>query len=417
MPDREALSFTWAEELNVESLKQFQSVFYLNSNQKSQKNYLAIGELERLRNPSFEALEKMVETKKDWAFGFISYDAKNQLEDLSSINLSSHKVPELVFIIPELVFEWQGNSGVAHYNQESTSLGRVKEVLECISTREKSSNQHHSLTFFPRISKEQYIKKVEELKSEIQYGNIYEINYCQEFYSPQAINPYKTYENLNSISPTPYSCFVHVNDFYLLCASPEQFMEKKGNRLTSKPIKGTIKRSPNKKEDEELKTKLYRSEKDRSENVMIVDLVRNDLAKSAKLGSVRVDELFGIYSFPQVHQMISTVSSTLDEGQNGVQAIKHAFPMGSMTGAPKIKAMELIEKEENFKRNLYSGSVGYFKPDGDFNFNVVIRSLFYDTKQPLLTFSVGGAITDGSDPLDEYNESLLKAKAIFDIFS
>ena len=202
-----------------------------------------------------------------------------------------------------------------------------------------------------------------------------------------------------------------------MCASPEQYLQKTGNRIISKPIKGTIKRSSEFEEDELLKAKLFNSEKDKSENVMIVDLVRNDLSKCAEKGSVKVDELFGVYSFPQVHQMISTVSARLKDGISGVSAIKSSFPMGSMTGAPKIKAMELIEKEEVFKRGLYSGSVGYFNPEGDFNFNVVIRSLFYSPELPQLSFAIGGAITDGSNALDEYEESLLKAKAIFEVFN
>ena len=202
-----------------------------------------------------------------------------------------------------------------------------------------------------------------------------------------------------------------------MCASPEQYLQKTGNKIISKPIKGTIKRSSEFEEDELLKAKLFNSEKDKSENVMIVDLVRNDFSKCAEKGSVKVDELFGVYSFPQVHQMISTVSARLKAGVSGVSAIKSSFPMGSMTGAPKIKAMELIEKEEVFKRGLYSGSVGYFNPEGDFNFNVVIRSLFYSPELTQLSFAIGGAITDGSNALDEYEESLLKAKAIFEVFN
>jgi para-aminobenzoate synthetase component 1 len=154
------------------------------------------------------------------------------------------------------------------------------------------------------------------------------------------------------------------------------------------------------------------SEKEKAENLMIVDLVRNDLARSSKTGSVKVEELFGIYSFSQVHQMISTVSSQIKETTSAVEAIKNAFPMGSMTGAPKVMAMELIEKYENTKRGLYSGAIGYFAPNSDFDFNVVIRSIQYNESKQYLNFEVGSAITYDSDANLEYEECLLKAQAM-----
>jgi para-aminobenzoate synthetase component 1 len=262
-----------------------------------------------------------------------------------------------------------------------------------------------------RFSREEYVETVQKLKEHIKRGDIYEINFCQEFYAKAKIDPQDTYLKLNSLSPTPFSAFLKLNQNYLMSASPERFMKKKGARIISQPMKGTIGRGSTKEEDESLKQKLASDVKERAENVMIVDLVRNDLSRTAKKGSVEVEELCGIYTFPQVHQMISTVVAEIEE-KDTVSCIKNAFPMGSMTGAPKVKSMELIEKYERSRRGLYSGSVGYFSPAGDFDLNVVIRSMFYNEKNMYLSYSVGGAITYLSDPQKEYEECLLKAKAM-----
>jgi para-aminobenzoate synthetase component 1 len=251
------------------------------------------------------------------------------------------------------------------------------------------------------------------LKQHIQSGDIYEINFCQEFFSEATqFNPLETYINLKQFSPTPFSAYYRSNHHYLICASPERFLMKKGNEVISQPIKGTIKRGTDIVEDEKLKKQLKNDEKERAENIMIVDLVRNDLSRIAKEGSVKVNELCKIYSYPQLHQMISTISAKVDKQLDFTEIIKACFPMGSMTGAPKIKAMELIEKYESFKRGLFSGSVGYITPEGDFDFNVVIRSLFYNSVNHYLSFMVGSAITAKSDPEKEYEECLLKAKGI-----
>lgn len=198
----------------------------------------------------------------------------------------------------------------------------------------------------------------------------------------------------------------------MLSASPERYLKKDGETIISQPIKGTAKRSKNILEDDRLKIALSQDTKERSENIMIVDLVRNDLSKTAIKGSVKVEELTKVYTFDQVHQMISTVTSKVEETTHPVDVIKSTFPMGSMTGAPKISAMRIIEDLEASKRGLYSGSVGYFSPTGNFDFNVVIRSILYNKTKKYVSYSVGGAITAKSDPLKEYEECLLKAKAM-----
>jgi para-aminobenzoate synthetase component 1 len=196
----------------------------------------------------------------------------------------------------------------------------------------------------------------------------------------------------------------------LLCASPERFIHRSGSKLISQPIKGTAKRGSTEQSDELSKNHLATSEKEKAENVMIVDLVRNDLSKFAVKGTVLVDELFGVYTFPRVHQMISTVSCEIKKAVTFTQILRSAFPMGSMTGAPKVSAMNIIEEFENFKRGLFSGTVGYIQPDGDFDFNVVIRSILYDSESRTIAIPAGGAITNKSIPEEEFDEMVLKLR-------
>jgi para-aminobenzoate synthetase component 1 len=254
------------------------------------------------------------------------------------------------------------------------------------------------------------------LKKEIQRGNIYEINYCQEFFAEhvELKDNIDTYFKLNQLTKAPYSTFLNVANFSVFSGSPERFISRKGNKLISSPIKGTRKRGKNKTDDENYKKELLQDKKERSENVMIVDLVRNDLSKIATPGSVKVDELFGIYTFETVHQMISTISCELKKGLTFTDILKATFPMGSMTGAPKIRAMKLIEKHEDFRRGIYSGSIGYIKPNGDFDLNVIIRTLIYNKDKKYLSCPVGSAITSNSNPESEYQECLVKVQGILD---
>lgn len=270
----------------------------------------------------------------------------------------------------------------------------------------------------PRMSREEYNLAFEGLQEHILRGDIYEVNLCQEFYAENAIiNDFAAYKALNSISPTPFSCYFRNDDEVVISASPERFLKKQDRRLISQPIKGTRARAGNPDDDALVRESLKNDPKEISENVMIVDLVRNDLTRSALAGTVKVDELMGIYSFRQVHQMISTISCSLREGLPVTEAIQNTFPPGSMTGAPKLRAMELIRQYEKGKRGLYSGCLGYFDEKGDFDFNVVIRTLFYNRNTRLLSYQVGGAVTARANKEDEYEECLLKASAIRSLLS
>ncbi len=362
-------------------------------------------------NP-YNSLLEFQKKHNDWLFGHFNYDLKNCTEVLKSENPDFIGFEEMYFFIPKFVIEISENK-VAVWYTESDNTNSVLELLNEIENTQTEAKNIDNITINSRYNKKEYIKNINIIKQQIQSGNIYEMNFCQEFFNNNVeINPAELYINLCKISPAPFSCFYKINEKFLCCASPERFLKKKSDKIISQPIKGTSRKSKNDIENQILKNKLQQSEKERSENIMIVDLVRNDLSKTAVPESVKVEELCGIHEFPQVFQMISTVSSELSDEFNFTDVINYAFPMGSMTGAPKISAMQIIEEFEKTKRGLFSGSVGYITPDSDFDFNVVIRSIQYNKSNKYLSFITGGAITIKSDPEKEYDECLIKAEAL-----
>ncbi len=375
-----------------------------------------IGSIEA-QEGSFEALNNL-SSKVDWLFGYLGYDLKNELEHLYSVNYDQLYFPSTLFFRPRYVIIKNDSSWVIEYLEELDNEESVAHFLNEIHSSDTHFKNTGVLSFSSKITREKYIDTVHAILEHIHKGDIYELNYCQEFYAEHAdIDPYDTYLRLIQISPTPFASFLKVKDKYVISASPERYLKKEGQKLISQPIKGTAPRGRTKAEDDKNAFELQNCIKERSENIMIADLVRNDLSRVAKMGSVQVEELCGIYAFPQVFQMITTVVADLDKNNNSIEAIKHSFPMGSMTGAPKIRAMKLIEKYEDTKRGVYSGSIGYFTPSGDFDFNVVIRSLLYNSTNNYLSFMVGSAITAKSVPEMEYEECLVKASAIFKLFN
>lgn len=358
----------------------------------------------------FTFLQELYRNNQDWLFGHLAYDLKNAVAPLHSSHPDQIGFPDIFFFRPETVLQLSGNQLTISTLQKTPELIFEEICSQALSPVMGSS----SLAIQPRMAKEDYLHKIEAIRKHIQRGDCYEINFCQEFYAEDThIDPLSVYRQLTDISPNPFACFYKLDDKYVLCASPERYLQKKGTRLLSQPIKGTFKRNlTDAVADESLKQALTKSEKDRSENVMVVDLVRNDLSQVCKEGSVQVDELFGVYSFPQVHQMISTISGELKTGFGLAEILQASFPMGSMTGAPKRRVMELIEQYEVTKRGIYSGAIGYISPDNDFDFNVVIRSILYNASAAYLCYLVGGGITFYSDAEKEYEECLLKAAAI-----
>ncbi len=362
----------------------------------------------------FERLKEFSDKENDWIFGFLGYDLKNQLESLESNNHDGLQMPEMHFFVPRILIFFDENSVEISCSTKGEPAITPEEVFRQINGKgAQQAKENKKITMQPRVPEARYIDTVNNIRQHIQLGNIYEMNYCIEFYCEKVeIDPVSVYQHLSNLSPTPFSCFYSTEGNFLMCASPERFLRKKGLKLVSQPIKGTAPRGKTPQEDEQNRQKLFLDPKERSENVMIVDLVRNDLSRTASKGTVRVEELYGIYSFSQVHQMISTVVSELHPEAHLVDAIKCCFPMGSMTGAPKVMAMKLIEHFEDTKRGLFSGAVGYISPEKDFDFNVVIRSLVYNEKQKYLSYMAGSAITIGSVPERELEECLLKAKAM-----
>lgn len=380
----------------------------------------ALGSLKEIKlsnTSNFKNLSAFNKENNDWIFGYLSYDLKNELEDLTSKNTDQLEFPIMHFFIPEIVITCKNQTISFKYNNRKYDEKEIKEIFSTINSVNipNFDNNNKSIRLNHKFKKDQYLETVKKLKQHIQIGNIYEINFCQEFYCETSIDPLKTYLRLREISPSPFSCYYKNNDYYLLSASPERFLKKNNTKIISQPIKGTKRRGENEEEDQILRTELLNDPKEKAENVMIVDLVRNDLSRTAKKGSVKVEELFGIYSFKQVHQMISTVVSEIDENKDIIEVIKNAFPMGSMTGAPKVRSMKLIEQYEKTKRGLYSGTVGFITPDKNFDFNVVIRSILYNEAKKYVSFTVGGAITNLSVPEQEYEECMVKAKAMIEV--
>ena len=400
--------------------QQFREVAFLDSNNYPQaySSYdcmLAVDAFTLLQTDyhnAFEDLKQYQQTTKDWLFGYLSYDLKNDSERLQSNNFDGLDFPDLFFFQPKKIFLLKGNKLETRYLHLCDD--ELQEDYHDITTIvPQQSTASDSVMVQARIDQKKYLEQVQKMQEYIHKGDIYEANFCMEFYAENAtIEPLEKFQKLNAISQPPFAVFLKNNQQYLLSATPERYLRKEGEDLISQPIKGTAKRYEDPVADEKAKDDLASNPKERAENIMITDLVRNDLSRTAQKGSVQVEELCGIYSFMQVHQMISTITSKMDEKYSVIDVLRLTFPMGSMTGAPKISAMKIIEELEATKRGLYSGAVGYFTPEGDFDFNVVIRSILYNQKKQYLSFSVGSAITALSVPEQEYEECLLKAKAM-----
>ena len=359
---------------------------------------------------ALQSFQRFQENQNDWLFGHLGYDLKNETERLTSANIDGVGFDDILFFVPQYVF---------CLSNTSVEIGSIaddheKVFAEIISLIESATEKKEKPIVHSGMTKKEYLETIEKLKAHILRGDCYEINYCQEFFAEDCIiNPVEVYNALNKISPNPFSCFYKAKDKYLLCASPERYLKKTGNKIISQPIKGTSSRNlADNILDLANRNSLSASEKDKSENVMVVDLVRNDLSKICREGTVNVEELFGVYTYPQVHQMISTVSGELKEDISLEEIIHSTFPMGSMTGAPKRRVLQLIEQYEKTKRGLFSGAVGYINPSKDFDFNVVIRSVLYNATSKYLSYQTGSGITFYSDAEKEYEECLLKAKAI-----
>lgn len=405
--------------------KQFSSLAFFDSNNytSAYSRYeclLAVGAAEIIANNGTDPLQQLQEAhnlRPDWLFGHICYDYKNILEPkLDSTHKPVHGFPLLQFFVPETV---------CYINSAKNTLSietlidadAIYHAIMGLDDRSLKGAPLPKLTFTPTTTRAAYTSTINKLRQHILDGDCYEINYCTGgSCSNVDIDAVNVFDALNKLSPAPFAAYYRLHHLHLMCASPERYLRKEGNQILSQPIKGTARRSNDSKKDELLKTELQQNIKERAENVMIVDLTRNDLARCCIPGTIAVDELFGIYTFPQVHQMISTVSGKMRPNTPFTDAIRTSFPMGSMTGAPKFKVMQLIDTYEHNCRELFSGTVGYISPDGNFDFNVIIRSLFYNSSTRILSYETGGAITYDSLADNEWDERLLKAWALERIF-
>lgn len=399
-------------------------VVWLDSNKHSGANpkfdaVLAVGAQAHLScqaGSGFSQLKSFIDSQKDWMFGYLGYDLKNEIETLESNNRDSLGFADLQFFIPKKMVFIKGQSCEFSYRLELSE--QIESDYDQISSLKKvrpsgKTINSGAIRIKLRTSKDTYFERFEQIHKHLQRGDIYETNYCQEFYAEQTeIDPWAVFEQLNALGQAPFSTFSRFENHFVLSSSPERYLQKQGTQILSQPIKGTAKRGSTLKEDAAIMRRLQDDPKERSENIMITDLVRNDLSHLALAGTVKVEKLCELQSFKQVHQLVTSVTAEVPPEVHAVDLIRATFPMGSMTGAPKVAAMTIAESVEDFKRGVYSGALGYFKPNGDFDFNVVIRSILYNKQESYVSFAVGGAITAAARAGDEYEECLLKAKAM-----
>ena len=385
--------------------------------------YLAIGARRSFTwdgtdSDSLSALQAFLhpEGAGTWAFGWLGYDLKNGIERLDSLRPDAIGLPTLHWVEPRLVIAWGGDKTgceIASGPNEPDAADTLQFVQTACNAAAEALPPGPGITLKPRWDESTYLQRAHRVKKHIQRGDIYEMNLCQEWSADEKLeSPWDAFVRLHHFTQPPYAALVKAGEFHVICGSPELFLKRRGDQLISSPIKGTIRRGSTPEEDDALAQQLQNDPKERGENVMICDLVRNDLSRIAKPGTVHVPELFGIHRFESVHQMISTVQCTLRDDVTTESILRATFPMGSMTGAPKVRAMQIIDELEASRRGVYSGSVGFFQPNGDFDLNVVIRSLLYNAATPRISMHVGGAITSLSDPASEYAECLLKAEAM-----
>jgi para-aminobenzoate synthetase component 1 len=399
----------------MESRLPSEPLFYLPFPREDADALLAVGAEESfVLNPNevidWTTLNHWLNENRNWVFGWVGYDARRAVEQFDDQCFTAGHMPVVCLIKPKHV------ARIADGQYRMLKGSWNEEWSEWLNPREVERSVHQTVDWQQGVSYTNYMMHARDLLHQIQQGNMYEANYCIDFFARAALsNPRDVWRRLYHKTKAPFAAYVEFGPWHLLCASPERYLKRMGNHVLSQPIKGTARRSQDPAEDEQLKHQLANSRKERAENVMIVDLVRNDLSRCALRGTVRVDELFGVHTFPTVHHLISTISCEVDSSCTWVDLLKASFPMGSMTGAPKLSAMQWIERHERISRGIYSGTLGYIEPNGDFDFNVVIRSIQYDAASQLLECNVGGAITALCDLEEEYKECLLKASAVLDV--
>ncbi|HET8572313.1 MAG TPA: anthranilate synthase component I family protein [Edaphocola sp.] len=375
---------------------------------------IGAGAVQTFHNP-----ENLPEGK--WLFGHLNYEFGQRFFTKVGWRKtpSQNTFPNCFFFLPETIISIPFGKSELHISTIDPDPENIlKSILACSADLQQASETivHSWQTDF---SEQEYVTQIQNIKQDIRRGDYYELNFCVQShacYDYDRCQPFDLFAKINRQNPSPFAAFYRQDNHFLLSASPERFLHKEKRQLRAQPIKGTIKRGRSATEDEQLKNQLISDIKERAENLMITDLTRNDLAKICTVGSVHVPDLLGLYTFPTLHHIISTVEGSLKADSTFKDILEAAFPMGSMTGAPKKIVLERIDQYEKNPRGIYSGSVGYIMPDGDFDFNVVIRSLVLNTDTRQIRYATGGAITYDSIPEKEWQETVLKAKSMKEVF-
>lgn len=348
--------------------------------------------------------------------GYFSYDLARNIEEIPSISKEDINVPYCYFNFYDNIIIYDNIKdkifitacGILKNKKESITL--IEEKIHNFKIKKQKHNYNSKASFTSNFSKENYLKSIKKVKEYIKDGHIYITNLTQRFQTKVKEDPFLIYEKLRDINPAPFSAYLNFDDFKVISSSPERFLKIEERKVQTRPIKGTRPRGYNKKEDEKNKNELINSEKDKAELLMIVDLERNDLSKVCKPYSVKVRELFKLEEYSTVFHLVSTIEGKLKDSVNSIDCIKECFPGGSITGAPKIRSMEIIDEIEKVRRNIYTGSIGYIGFEGNVDMNIVIRTILI--KEGIAYFGVGGGITSDSDIHMEYDETLDKAKAL-----
>lgn len=374
----------------------------------------------------FKKLEELIESYKiDYksdipflggAIGYFSYDIGRVIEEIPASAKNDVDIPDSYFlfydnvIIFDLINKKTYISALGIKEDSDNSISKIEQKI--IEYRKEDLNiiLDKKTEFISNFSKEEYINSVKKVKDYIEEGHTYIANLTQRFQCDFNSDPFNTYISLRNINKAPFSCYLNLENFQIISSSPERFLKVLNNKVETRPIKGTRPRGRNKLEDDRNKEELLNSEKDKSELLMIVDLERNDLSKVCKPFTVKVTELFKLEEYATVFHLVSTVIGELKDDISSVKCIKECFPGGSITGAPKIRSMEIIEELEGVRRGIYTGAIGYFDLRGNCDFNIVIRTIL--TKNNKAYFGVGGGITIESEEEMEYEETLDKAKAL-----
>ena len=370
---------------------------------------LGVGLSRAVEEPAFDA-DNMA---TDWYFGAMRYEWKDVLEPPLGRSAQGPEVAHCEWFVPRFVVEWRGEQVFMHVAQgdDIAALTWANGLFRC----RNQTSPDAPTGWVEGCDRESYLDRVDVLMRHIQRGDIYEVNFCtaRTAHCP-SFDPFISFGKLLANSAAPYAGFYRSGSNFALCASPERFLRFEMDQVVGQPMKGTRPRSQDPTEDARLRNELATDVKERSENVMALDVMRHDLSKVAASRSVQVDQLCAVITVPRVHQMISTVSARLRNGVTPMDAIRAAFPMASMTGAPKVRAMQLIEEAEGAPRGLFSGSLGFFAPDGTGDLNVVIRTLFFNALSGEASIHTGSAITALCDPEQEWEECQLKARSVID---